>query len=366
MTYDYDTRPDAKPLVPAFRIASSVKTEKQRFLWSPWVPIGTTTIITGNGGLGKSGIALDLAARLSVGRPAPDNTPLEAEGKQGVAIIAGEDGMSGIVSRLRTCGADADRIMCMSPDDDFDLTNHKVMREFYSGIIKYSSKLGMLIIDPIKQYMRTDNNSESCVRPALSALTRLAEEARIALVLIAHPSKHNMKGGRGWDDGEVGGAGIGIGGSIAYYNVARSVTSVQIIPNESSDKIRTCLMKQEKSNYAQVSVPMRYRVGGNGAIEWLGYIDKMSEDIISSDGTETADARDFLINELAHGYKKVKWLVIEGRAHGFMPSTLRRARAKLGYSTQTYRKGGKNITIWFNPNVVQRPKELSDGDWMGE
>ena len=45
------------------------------WLWGGRIPMGTATIIDGDPGLGKSTLALDLAARLTTGSSMPDGTP---------------------------------------------------------------------------------------------------------------------------------------------------------------------------------------------------------------------------------------------------------------------------------------------------
>src|SRR5438876_1114835 len=66
---------------------STVEPRPLSWLWRHYVPRGMVSIVAGDGGLGKSTVALDLAARVSTGRPMPD-------GSEGLAEPAGVVGLS--------------------------------------------------------------------------------------------------------------------------------------------------------------------------------------------------------------------------------------------------------------------------------
>ena len=54
--------------------ASDIEPEDVSWLWPGRVPFGKLTGLVGDPGLGKSTVALDLVARLTVGAPMPDRT----------------------------------------------------------------------------------------------------------------------------------------------------------------------------------------------------------------------------------------------------------------------------------------------------
>src|SRR5262249_41348483 len=56
------------------RLASAVEVEQVPWLWPGWIPRGTVTVLDGDPGLGKSTIAVSLAARVSRGLALPDET----------------------------------------------------------------------------------------------------------------------------------------------------------------------------------------------------------------------------------------------------------------------------------------------------
>jgi hypothetical protein len=60
--------------VPHFVRSAEVRAEPVHWLWPGYIPAGKLTLLDGDPGLGKSLISIDLAARLSTGRPLPDGS----------------------------------------------------------------------------------------------------------------------------------------------------------------------------------------------------------------------------------------------------------------------------------------------------
>src|SRR5438874_1153468 len=73
------------------------------WLWSGYLAIGNLTILDGDPGLGKSMLTLDLAARLTAGRPWPDG--ISGPGPASALLICDEDPDAVIQARLRNLGA---------------------------------------------------------------------------------------------------------------------------------------------------------------------------------------------------------------------------------------------------------------------
>src|SRR3954466_15423127 len=63
---------------------SNFTTEKVRWLWPDRIPLGRITLLVSDPGLGKSLLALDIAARISTGRPWPDQEQGAGSTEQGV------------------------------------------------------------------------------------------------------------------------------------------------------------------------------------------------------------------------------------------------------------------------------------------
>jgi hypothetical protein len=72
---------------------SAVRPQRTQWVWHPWLPAGTLTILDGDPGLGKSTLTLDLAARLTRGATLPFEEPGtgEREAAADVLLLSAED-----------------------------------------------------------------------------------------------------------------------------------------------------------------------------------------------------------------------------------------------------------------------------------
>src|SRR5207245_9472409 len=93
-------------------LLSQVETRPVHWLWDKHLPLGKITLLDGDPGMGKSLLALDLAARVSSGLPMPDGTP----GQQGgVILIAPEDDAADTLTpRLEAAGGDHSRVLLLT------------------------------------------------------------------------------------------------------------------------------------------------------------------------------------------------------------------------------------------------------------
>src|SRR5512135_1965741 len=75
MAYTLD-EPERGP-DPATRFLNEVTPEYVDWLWPGRIPLGSLTLLVGDPGVGKSLLVADLAARVSAGRPWPDDPACE-------------------------------------------------------------------------------------------------------------------------------------------------------------------------------------------------------------------------------------------------------------------------------------------------
>jgi len=100
------------------------------WLWQDRIPLAALTLLEGDPGIGKSLLALDLAACVSTGRPMPDGTP----GKQGrVVLVAPHDSASRtIIPRLRAAGGDPSQVFLLTSVLDVDPKNGQLFYHPFS------------------------------------------------------------------------------------------------------------------------------------------------------------------------------------------------------------------------------------------
>lgn len=179
-----------------------------RWLWPDRIPIGKTTMLAGDPGLGKGMIVSDIAARVSTGRPFPD-APRDSAIEGSVLLISGEDDAEDtILPRIMAAEGDVSRIAVLPSVEFFDEKNNRTREEFITTIRpdvfrlaleELGSKTGtqpaLLVIDPISAFMgAVDSHNNSDVRAALAPLRDLAEDWGVAVILVSHLNKGGGKG----------------------------------------------------------------------------------------------------------------------------------------------------------------------------
>src|SRR5918995_520738 len=94
------------------QLLSGVEPEEVSWLWPSWLALGKLALVDGDPGLGKSAMALDLAARVSAGLSFPDGARCESAG---VVLLSAEDGLADTIRpRLDAAGADTSRILALA------------------------------------------------------------------------------------------------------------------------------------------------------------------------------------------------------------------------------------------------------------
>jgi putative DNA primase/helicase len=176
---------------------------------------GKHTGLGGDPGLGKSVLALDIAARQSRGGQV---SPYSAETfpPGNTLILSSEDGAADtIVPRLRVAGADMHRVKILSGIFTDGLLDHpnlgRHLIEISAAIRDHDARL--VIIDPITSFLgRIDGNSQTDVRGVVDPLNAMLEATGCALLSVQHLNKSaNSK------------AIYRLGGSIAFAGAPRAV-----------------------------------------------------------------------------------------------------------------------------------------------
>jgi AAA domain/CHC2 zinc finger len=166
-------------------VASEIQQTKIEWLWPKRVPLGKLVLFVGYPGLGKSFVALDVAARLSSGAGWPDGS---ANGYHANSFVfSAEDGMADtIVPRLAALGAEHGRIMIGKRFREVNQSGEITRRGFSLShdLPSLEKKLDrypgtkLVIVDPVSAYMaRIDTHKNAEVRSeVLDPLARRRRE----------------------------------------------------------------------------------------------------------------------------------------------------------------------------------------------
>jgi hypothetical protein len=223
--------PGSKPVIVNL---GSVEPETVDWLWQGRFALGKVTLLTGDPGLGKSFITLDMAARVTTGREWPDGEPGETGS---VVLLSAEDGPADTIRpRIESLGGFVDRIdlirMVTRPnsknEQSFSLGRDlAALEETISQ--QWCPKL--VVIDPISAYLGgTDSHNNSDIRGLLTPLSDLADRLHVAIVVVTHLNKSDS-----------GPALYRSMGSIAFVAAARAAWMVTKDPGDPSGERRLLL-----------------------------------------------------------------------------------------------------------------------------
>jgi putative DNA primase/helicase len=196
------------------RRGSRYQMRKISWAWPGWLARGKLHILGGQKGTGKSTIAFDFLAQITVGGKWPDGVPAPLGD---VLIWSGEDDIEDtILPRFVAAGGDPDRVCFIDGvivdgvkrgfDPAIDMANLlATMRDL--------PDLVAILIDPIVSATMGDSHKNSETRRGLQPLVDLAGERNIAVIGITHFTK----GTQGKDPIER------ITGSLAFGAIPRVV-----------------------------------------------------------------------------------------------------------------------------------------------
>jgi hypothetical protein len=237
---------------------SEVATQQLEWLWEKRIPMG------------KSLLAIHIAACVTTGCPMPDGTA----GKQGsVVMIAPEDGAADTIKpRMEAAGGDPSRVLLLDSAeslDEKDLKNLDIydrpfslshdLRELEKAIEQ--TKAILVVLDPLTAVLghNIDSSSDQAVRKVITPLSYLAESTNCAILIIRHLKKGTS------DNLLYRGA-----GSIRIIAAARCGLIIAYDPADEQKRV----LATTKNNLSERAANLSYKVVQNECsvpyIQWLG------------------------------------------------------------------------------------------------
>ena len=247
----------------------TIQSEEIKWLWYPYIPYGKLTIVQGDPGEGKTTFALNLAAKLSLGKNFENDN--ESENREPISVIyqTAEDGLADTVKpRLEAAGADCSKILVIDESEkSLSMKDERIEQTLEQTHAK------LLILDPIQAYLgdNVDMNRANETRNVTKKIAALAERTGCAIILIGHMNK----------GGGQKAAYRGIG-SIDFFAIARSVLLVARVPGQ--PEIRA--VAQIKNNLAQEGNTVAFQMA-DGKFEWLGEYEISIDELLGGYSSES-------------------------------------------------------------------------------
>jgi RecA-family ATPase len=283
-----------------------------KWLVYPLLPIGKISQLIGDPGLGKSTMALHIAAMLSHGKAVFGS---EGEPLQGKTLyLSGEDNANDTLKpRLMAMGADDSQVAIVENIGNDILADNDILEDAV-----FQVKPRFVVIDPLTHYVGKDMDMSraSDMRRLTSSLSAIAEKYECSFLVINHLNK--AKGGKNLYRGL---------GSIDIAASARSVMMLERSENDPDIRI----LQHIKSSLAPEGRALAFRIDKDSIINFLGKYDDISDDELNEpEETKRKHAMDVLKGLLSGGPMPSAAVQRACSEAGISESTVNRAKKEMG------------------------------------
>jgi hypothetical protein len=336
-------------LVPLFGV-SELAVE---WAWRGRLPVGAATVMAGDGGVGKSTLAQEIAARITRGQSLPGG--LERDPRPVIVLSGEEDTRAVIRARMRLMGADLARVFVIDPA----IHKRGLRLPSHAGHLEADVErlgAGLVVIDTGPAFLDRGlrSNAEEDVRAFLDPLADMAQRHDAASLVLAHLNK-----------GEGRSARHRVMGGAAWVNAPRSVLMVGPPPGEDARQTPERYVVLDKSNLSPHPWPdaVSFRLrpdqddGTRAVISWGREVPGITSDGMfnppaEEERTKLDDAVERLGALLGDGPRPAEDCDAALRKVGHSVATIRRARLEFGITREAgtvYQDGFRGPYMWRLP-----------------
>lgn len=301
---------------------SEIPAEPVEFLWDPYIPIGMLTMLTGDPGVGKSFIALSIAAEVTKNGGVVFYMTLENHPRKVLR------------PRFDALGGDPTKIFWMKAiqyGEEQDKLTRTVTLQDIRTIEKAINGYGatLVVVDPLQSFLGSNIDAYRFneTRPVLDGLSEVAERHEVTVLIVRHGTKATT--------GRIIHRGLG---SIDFTGAVRS----ELYAGETADQ-KEKAMVHTKPSVGPRGVTRGYKITDQddsgtlyrtGYFCWTGPSDLKAEDLTrpeqsKEDLSALEEAERFLTDYLGDGPKWQKEVLKKSKMEGIKEITLRRAKEQL-------------------------------------
>ena len=303
------------------------------WIWEPYIPRSMITIFEGDPNIGKSYLAMHVAAIMTTGGKLPTNQHLDTEY---VYFLSAEDIPEITVRpRIEAMGGDAKKIYF--PDRPFTFTD-----ECLDALDQHLSErnVGLIIVDTLFSFLPdgVDTSKPSAIRERLHKLGKLAQKHECAIIIVRH-----------WTKGDRGKAIYRGGGLIDIVAVARSGITVGQHPEDPKRRIMAHMKNNLSEKGESLVFELEQKLGKSRPIlVWHGTTE-ITADNLEASGNAAPKALEiavkFLTEELAGGPKLSTAIKKSAKNKDIAIRTIERAKKDLQIRSRKTEEGW----IWRLP-----------------
>lgn len=177
---------------------ASVEQMEQEWLIERYIPKYETTIIGGDGGVGKTAFWLSIVASLSAGNPCFFENPEEVEHEplKTLYLTRENSNATNLKGKFELLGANMNNILCIG-DTNMNFFKYKIGSPNLEYLIK-KHRPDVLILDPLQSFVPDHVNliARNHVRPMFDWLNVMTKKYEVTILVIMHTKKNASIGGR--------------------------------------------------------------------------------------------------------------------------------------------------------------------------
>ena len=175
-----------------------------RWLWPGYLALGKLTTFCGEPGDGKSLTALDIAARVTTEKDWPDGSKNTTPASEVLLLTVEEDAADTILPRFLVAGGQPARLRQLTIANGENILHLETDLARLSEVMR-DGNFKLVILGPVLDFTRAQQNVDKEVRAVLTRLVRFAEVNDVAVIGINHLNKksdlaatHRVAGARAW------------------------------------------------------------------------------------------------------------------------------------------------------------------------
>lgn len=280
-----------------------------------WIPKRGITLLSADGGTGKSFIAVSILSSLSKGESTFLRYDPKFHEEKTVLYVSGEDPENILRRRFEKAGGKMENILVIAQDSQAP----EIV--FGSDILEQIAEQyhpAIMIFDPLQSFIGSsvDMSRRNQMRQALKPLGVISAKYDTAIVIVMHTNKRDADGRNKLAD------------SSDIWDIARSV----MMAGFTEDKER--YISLEKSSYADhLSVPTILFNLEHGAVHFTGTTEKKMADFVQERKQRTA-AEEPRQTQKSQCCNSILNILAE-HSNGYDSQSLEADLSEIGYSTKT-------------------------------